>query len=382
MQLTSKERMLLTMEFKETDYLPCSFMMFHGLRDRTPGGWRGFIDAQLALGLDTVAELPELPFAFHPDVRIEEWKEPASQYPYPVLHKKYVTPAGEIHTQVKQTDEWPHGDHIEFYDDHNVPRSINYHVNGRIDLKSFRYMMLPPAAEQIRAFRDECAQIKKVAGEKGLLVRGVRGVMVDAAIRFAGVENLIFAAIEDPDYLEEYFEIIWNWSMQRMEIVLDEKPDMFLRRGWYENMSFWSPDMFRRFMKPYLIKEARWARDAGAKFGYINTCAYMGLLDDFKEIGIDTLIGADPVEDAQLDMAALKRKTQGEISLWGGGSGFVTVEKGTPEEIRSEVFAAIETLAPGGGFILSPVDNVRDTSDKVMENAGVFIEAWKEKRHG
>ena len=129
--LTSRERMLLTIEHKETDYLPCCFMMFHGLRDRCPGGWRDFIDRQLDLGLDTVAELPELPFAFHPDVKITEWKEKAAGYAYPILNKRYETPAGVTETRVKQTDDWPHGDHVEFYDDHNVPRSLKYHVKDR-----------------------------------------------------------------------------------------------------------------------------------------------------------------------------------------------------------------------------------------------------------
>ena len=378
--LTSKERLLLTMEHKETDYIPCSFMMFHGLRDRYPGDWRAFIEAQLDLGLDAIVELPELPFAFHSDVKITEWKKDILGEQYPVLYKKYETPAGFMQTEVSKTEDWPHGDHIEFYDDHNVPRSKKFHVNGRMDLKNFRYMMMPPTRAQIKAFREQCSETKKYADKKGLLIRGVRGVLIDAAIRFAGVENLIFAAMEDPGYLEEFLNIIWEWSMIRMEIVLDEKPDMFLRRGWYENMSFWSPEMFRKFMKPYIEKEVRWAHEADVKFAYINTCLYMNLLDDFIDTGMDILIGADPVEDIQLDMAVLKEKTKGKICLWGGGSGFVTVEKGAPDEIRNEVFNAIDILAPGGGFILSPVDNVRDTSDEVLRNAKIFIDAWKEKR--
>jgi len=379
--LSSKERLLLTMEYKETDYLPCSFMMFHGLRDSIPdSNWRKFVDAQLELGLDTVVELPELPFATHPEVKIKEWTETVPGVEYPVMNKIYETPAGTMHTQVKQTSDWPHGDHIEFYDDHNVPRSLKYHVNGLADLKSFRYMMMPPTADQIKTYREECAERKKYAAEKGLLVRGVRGVMIDAAIRFAGVENLVFASVEYPEYLEEYFGIIWDWNMQRMEIVLDENPDMFLRRAWYENMSFWSPDNFRRFMKPHLIRETKLAHQLGIKFGYINSCMYMNLLDDFKDIGFDVLIGMDPVEDIQLDMAVLKREMQGKIALWGGGNGFVTIEEGKPEDVVKEVNEAIDILAPGGGFILSPVDNVRETSEKALSNSKVFIDTWKERR--
>ena len=378
-ELTSRERMLLTMERKPADYAPCSFMMFHGLRDRLDkSDFRVFLDAQTELGLDAVAELPELPFAFHPDVSVTEWKE--NDGGAFVLHKRYDTPAGPVHTVVNQTEDWPHGDHIEFYDDHNVPRSRAFHVNGRSDLKAFRYLLMPPTSEQLSKYRLSCKAVKDYAAQKGLLVRGVRGVLIDAAIRFAGVENLVFAAMEDPDYLDEYLGVISDWNMQRMEIVLEERPDIFLRRAWYENMSFWSPQMFRRHMKPHVIRESRWAREAGVKYCYINTCMYKNLLGDFKEMGIDVLIGADPVQDPQLDMSLLKREIGGEICIWGGGNGFVTVERGSPDEIKREVNNAMDALAWGGGFILSPVDNVRDTSDKTLENAKLFIGAWKERR--
>ncbi len=381
--LTSRERMLLTFEHKKTDYIPCSFMMFHGLRDRYPGDQLRFIEEQQKLGLDAVVELPELPLTFHNDVSEKTWKEvdvPGEQYP--LLHKEYCTPAGTLHMSIRKTEDWPYGDKVNFYDDYNVSRSINYHVNGRTDLKSLRYLLMPPTGKQIRDFLEECKKLQEIARQKGLLIRGVRGVMIDAAIRFAGVTNLVFAAMEDPEYVEEFLDIIGNWNMQRMEIVLDRKPDLFLRRAWYENMSFWSPDLFRKFMKPYL-KEVKWAHQAGVKFGYINTCCYMSLLEEFLDIGIDVLVGADPVQDRELDMALLKRKVGSSICLWGGGNGFVTIERSKTEaEIRDQVYAAMEILAPEGGFILSPVDNVRSTSEAVLQNVLVFIDAWKEKRRG
>lgn len=375
-EMTSKERMLSAISYKETDYIPCSFMMFHGLRDRLGKDQYRFIDAQIELGLDTVAELPEFPVSPNNEVVSRVWKTHDLNEPYPILHKEYDTPGGIMSASVKQTEDWPHGDEVQFYCDFNVPRFKKAFLENRADLKALRYMLAPPSLAEIRAFREESRRIKEYAQQKGIMVRGVRGVLMDAAIRFAGVQNLIFAAIEDPGYLEEMMDIISNWNIHRMEIVLDEKPDMFLRRAWYENMSFWSPEQFRKFMKPYLVKEVQICHEAGVKFGYINTCSYMDILDDFIEIGIDVLIGIDPVEDKRLDMKAVKAKLMGKVSLWGGASGFVTVENGTEKEIRDEVGTAIRILSPGGGFILSPVDNVRSTSDKAIENAKIFIDEW------
>jgi hypothetical protein len=80
-----------------------------------------------------------------------------------------------------------------------------------------------------------------------------------------------------------------------------------------------------------------------------------------------------------MNMPLLKQRTRGKMALWGGVNGFLTVERGTKEDVRHAVAQAIHTLGPEG-FILSPVDNVRDLSDATWENVLTFIEAWKSVR--
>ena len=87
--LTSKERLLLTMTYKETDYVPCCFMMYHGLRDRFPNDQIRFVEEQLALGPDTVVDFPEMPVPFHPDVTTTTWVENNVQGElFPLIHKE------------------------------------------------------------------------------------------------------------------------------------------------------------------------------------------------------------------------------------------------------------------------------------------------------
>jgi hypothetical protein len=45
--------------------------------------------------------------------------------------------------------------------------------------------------------------------------------------------------------------------------------------------------------------------------------------------------------------------------------------------VRMEVAQAMEKLAPGGGFILSPVENVRDTSERAWNNVLALIDEWR-----
>jgi hypothetical protein len=42
----------------------------------------------------------------------------------------------------------------------------------------------------------------------------------------------------------------------------------------------------------------------------------------------------------------------------------------------------MELLAPGGGFILSPVDNVRELTSQARENVLALIDEWQRLNRG
>jgi len=203
---------------------------------------------------------------------------------------------------------------------------------------------------------------------------------MDAACWLFGIENLMLASIYEPEFVNEMTNIIAQWNQSRMQVFLDAGVDLFIKRGWYESADFWPPDLYRQFALPSLKKEVQMAHEAGAKFGYILTTSMRPLLDILLESEIDVLIGIDPIEGSDTDLAELKQKLGGRICLGCGENGFVTVEMGTRKEIENSVKTAIDELAPGGGFILSPVDNIRDTSDEVWKNVEIMIEAWKKHR--
>jgi uroporphyrinogen decarboxylase len=107
------------------------------------------------------------------------------------------------------------------------------------------------------------------------------------------------------------------------------------------------------------------------------TSGVMPLLDMLLEAGVDVLIGVDPLMGGA-DLRLMRQKVNGRMCLWGGVNAALTVEKGSPEEVREAVKEALDILAPGHGFILSPVDEVDDPSEHTWNNVQVFIEAWKE----
>jgi uroporphyrinogen-III decarboxylase len=109
------------------------------------------------------------------------------------------------------------------------------------------------------------------------------------------------------------------------------------------------------------------------------TSGSMPLLEMMADAGIDVLVGIDPVQGKGTDMVEMKHRIGDRICLWGGVNGFITVEAGTEDQVGEAVEEAARALGPRG-FILSPVDNIRDTSEKTWENIDAMIDAWKNVR--
>jgi uroporphyrinogen decarboxylase len=174
--------------------------------------------------------------------------------------------------------------------------------------------------------------------------------------------------------MHELLEMIAAWNRARMHALLDLGIDLYIKRIFYESTDFWSPGLYREFLLPILKADADLAHQAGAKLGGMMTTGTLPLVDLLTEAGLDAIMGVDP---QVTDLEELKCKADGRLALWGGINGYSTVEQGTEMAVRAEVRKAMEVLAPGGGFILSPVENVRDTSQHTWENTIALIDEWK-----
>ena len=389
------------------DYTPCCFMLLHGFDEWFPGE-QNLVAAQADLGLDPLVDIPSwsvsrpgdpldlrgyqldypgkvnvtlrgMPVHAHRDVTLREWRELGPGARYPVLHREYLTPAGPLTVSASQTEDWPYGDHLLFVDDFIIARATKTLITKPSDLKALAYLLQPPDAETIAHFRSSSESNRKLAQEMELLRVYQWGALADMASWLCGLQELIFLTADQPALVEELFHMIADWNLARMKVVLNEGIDLWVRRGWYEGSDFWSPALYRKFIFPHLKKEVETAHARGVRFGYIMTAGAMPLLDMILEARVDVLIGLDPVQGGY-DLRETKAKAKGRMCLWGGVNGSLTVEAGTPELIRETVKSTMDILAPGNGFILSPVDGIYDASDRVRSNVRHFIDAWKECR--
>jgi uroporphyrinogen-III decarboxylase len=390
--LKSRERLLRAIGRQEVDYIPCSFMSFAILRKRLDEDRYAVAKAEQEMGLDPFLFLPTasrlqradhpdlrgLPLCFHPDVGMREWREPGSDG-YGILHKEYATPAGKLTTSVRLSDDWPHGSHIPFIDDYQVPRVIKPLITQASDLEALQFFLLPPSPQQVEAFSQEAEQARAFSTQHGMLLVGGWGIGMDMINWLCGMETLILLMMDQPELVDQLLEMVHRWNRQRMEVVLSAPVDLYIRRAWYEGCDFITPRFYQRSILPRLKAEAELAHEHQARFGYICSSGTKPMLDHHRAAGIDVLIGVDPVQGTHTDMPLMKQKLGSTAALWGGVSGAVTVEQGTEEEVRAAVRTAVRELGPEG-FILSPVDNLTVDHPLTWENIKVFLDEWKQCR--
>jgi uroporphyrinogen decarboxylase len=125
----------------------------------------------------------------------------------------------------------------------------------------------------------------------------------------------------------------------------------------------------RRYLA-FIKKRLPWAKI------FFHSCgAIRELLPDFIEMGIDIL---NPVQYAAagMDLPGLKKDFGRDLVFWGGGVDTQNIlAKGTPRQVADEVKRTLDILAPGGGFVFTPVHNIRE--DVAPENFWAMWDAWE-----
>jgi len=95
--MTSKERILGTMDYEKVDYTPCSFTMFFNLTSKYKEQ-KDSIKEELNMGLDAIVNVGTLENSFHPDTKYSEWTEKKDGINY--FNRKLETRKGSRQVEI------------------------------------------------------------------------------------------------------------------------------------------------------------------------------------------------------------------------------------------------------------------------------------------
>jgi hypothetical protein len=401
--MNSHDRILCVIDHKEPDHVPLFFaLMGRGaLYDKgygfTFGNLNRFdvrhpyshrnqiqkVKETTALGLDDMIRL-EQPLGWAEEYVVEGVKNLNARVrsylgqngSKRILQKVYHTPDGNLKTVVEKTDDWPHGNNIPVFSDFNVSRAKEFLIKTYADIKRLKHLLGEPKPEEYRQFKEEAAELRQAAEELGVVFEGGRTSLGDSLVWLLGIQNLIYGCFDTPDFIIELLDSLYNWERKRLEIIIDEGIELLFHSAWYEITDFWTPDLYRKILKPRLAELVDFTREAEVKFVYIITKSYEVLADDFLDLQFDCLYGADPIQ-GNADLNFLHDTFKGKVCLWGGINSAVTLGRGTKEEIEEAVESAVRIMAPGGGFVLFPVDAVLPDANP-WGNVEILLKKWRE----
>ncbi len=341
--------------------------------------------AWLSIGVDDVLDV-SVPWSISPEVT---WKDivippggEGGDEQYPVMFREYDTPLGKIGHAVKQTGKEPDGWPVQplnvpVIEDYNIPRAKKHLVSEASEIDKLKYLYCPPDEEQKKWYDQRISSVSRFSAENGLFVQAWTAFGMDAVVWFTGVDGAVTMSMTEPEAFQRLIDIIGATDYARTELAVQSAGiDMVCQRGWYSSTDFWSPELFRDYVLPGLMKLTALAHKHGKKFGYVMTTGVETLGPLLADAGVDLLYFVDPVQDGIPLVRA--RELFGDRMTMVGGINSVNLASDNIEKIRHEVKAALDILGPTNRFILHPVDAIfPDTPWKSVE---AMINAWKEFR--
>jgi uroporphyrinogen decarboxylase len=211
--------------------------------------------------------------------------------------------------------------------------------------------------------------------------------LLEMSLRFRGFDNFYVDLALDPKSSRRLFEMIadhkieyWGLIGEYVEargirdstLVVSECDDL----GAQESLLV-SPQMLRDLLFPPMRRYLGFIRKRipGAKLFFHCCGAVREVLPDLLEMGVDIL---NPVQytAAGMGLAGLKKDFGGDLVFWGGGVDTQSIlAKHTAPQVAEEVKRTLDILAPGGGFVFTPVHNIQ--ADVPPENFWAMWETWE-----
>ena len=212
-----------------------------------------------------------------------------------------------------------------------------------------------------------------------LLVGQFAGRMFQASQFLRGWDLFLMDLIGDPKFAQALMDRLTEANIKRFEhwaktigpyvqvVVFEDDLGM-------QDRPLLSPELYRKIIKPYHEKLYRFAKSHFDGYLMLHTDGFVSpFIPDFIEMGIDIL---NPIQISAIGMDTkdLKREYGQDIVFWGGGCESQKILPfGSPEDVREDVKRRINDLAPGGGFVFSPVHNIQ--TEVPPENIVALFEA-------
>ena len=221
---------------------------------------------------------------------------------------------------------------------------------------------------------DEVNRQAEEVGEDGILrgfipffdVYGQSGCWQDAAVLY-GIENLIMATYDDPDWVHTFLKILFDRKVVYLKSLAGAKYDVIEHGGGDASSTVISPSIFDRFVAPYDAELIRLSHNAGQRVAYHTCGGMMPFLERIADMQPDAMETFTPAAmGGDIRLAEAKRRIGRRVCMIGGFDQFHFFTGCTPDETRAAVRQAFRDAGEGGGYILAPSDHFFEASPELL----------------
>ncbi|MFW6409723.1 MAG: uroporphyrinogen decarboxylase family protein [Halanaerobiales bacterium] len=364
--MTARERLLAVFNGEEPDYIPWSPLVdYYFLSSIGEDGEseKDIIKASRELGFDLMERhVPTYSEPFGGSMKIV-YKGDVEKNTIREGNKiinRINTPVGNIEEIRETTEKIKYGFIKEHY------------LTDMDDVKIYKYIL---ENIEFESLKEEFAERDREIGEAGLAVPSGPLTPIQQLLQFlAGVENTIFMVMDNPEEMEELFELIHKKNKECYQIIFDYPSPLVIA---YEDTSTTviSPDMYRQYCKNYIDEYSEIAHKNDKLF-ITHMCGTLsqltGDLAEGKMDGIDSMCPPTSGDLWPYDA----RKEIGEEKIIIGGIEPASLKSLSRQEVREYVIEVLKKMAPGKNFILSsgdatphgtPVENMKEVAKVVRE---------------
>jgi len=378
--MTSRERVLKTLNFQEPDRVPIDLGGFqtgiHKYAYKNLIDYLGIKDEIVIL--DAVQQLAKpceaLLQRFHVDTRYITAHGPDA---FDGTIKQNIRNGRLWHDL---TDEF--GVIWSMPDDHQSYMDISFHPLSNATVKDIEKYPFPKGNDATR-FTGVREQALKMKNETDYAIStGIGGVVYEYCWYMRGLEQWFTDMLTDELFCEalldqtlRFWTDYYTGFMKEVGDIIDIVmigDDLAGQSG-----PLFDPDFYRRIVKPRQKKLVQHIKSlTNAKIWYHTCGACAELIPDLIDNGVDIL---NPVQTSAMNMepALLKKKYGKNIVFWGGGiDSQHTLPFSDPDKIKEEVKRNIEIFKPNGGYIFNNIHNIQ--GDIPPQNiVAMYDAAWE-----
>jgi uroporphyrinogen decarboxylase len=236
-------------------------------------------------------------------------------------------------------------------------------------LKNYEFPRLESHSDLIKS--DLSLQVRNINDYGVIADRNCAG-LTETSLRIRGYQNWYLDTMTDPGGVEKLFDLIAEYKAKYWDLVID----WLIENNLQDRVNVISECDDLGTQTSTLLEPEYLKKTVIPRFGYLwshiktrlphvkifmHSCGSVrALLPDLIEAGMDIY---NPVQftAANMELEGLKKDFGNDLVFWGGGVNTqLTLKNESPEKVRDEVMRILDIMAPGGGFVFTPVHNIQE----------------------